>query len=88
MLRRIALVTLLSMVSIAAGAGAATAGGAVFEIVDADGDRVVRGEGFVQPGDVVTAHTSFSPRIAGLGGIDDGPYVLYLIPGSRFVSPG
>jgi len=88
MLRRIALVTLFAMLSIAGGAGAATAGGAVFGIVDADGDRVVRGEEFVQPGEVVTAHTSFSPHIAGLGGIDDGPYVLYLVPGSRFVSPG
>jgi hypothetical protein len=88
MLRRIALVTLFSMLSIAGGAGAATAGGAVFRIVDADGDRVVRGEEFVQFGEVVTAHTSFSPHMAGLGGIDDGPYILYLLPGSRFVSPG
>jgi hypothetical protein len=88
MVRRIALVTLFAMLSIAAGGGAATAGGAVFEIVDADGDRVVRGEEFVQPGEVVTAHTSFSPHIAGLGGVDDAPYVLYLLPGSRFVDPG
>ena len=88
MLRRITLVTLLAMLSIFAGGGAATAGGAVFEIVDAEGDRVVRGEEFVQPGEVVTAHTSFSPRIAGLGGIDDGPYVVYLLPGSRLVDPG
>jgi hypothetical protein len=42
----------------------------------------------VRPGQVVTAHTSFSPRIAGLGGIDDGPYVAYLLPGSKYVGPG
>ena len=88
MLRRIALVTLFAMLSIAAGGGAATAGGAMFEIVDADGDRVVRGDDFVQLGEIVTARTSFSPHIAGLGGIDDGPYVVYLLPGLRFVGPG
>ena len=88
MLRRITLITLFAMLSIAAGGAAATAGGTVFEIVDADGDRVVRGEEFVQPGEVVTAHTSFSPHIAGLGGIDDGPYIVYLLSGSRFVGPG
>jgi hypothetical protein len=88
MLRRIVLITLFAMLSIAAGGGAATAGGAVFEIVGADGDRVARGEDFVQPGEIVTAHTSFSPHIAGLGGIDDGPYVVYLLPGLRFVGPG
>lgn len=88
MLRRIALVTLFAMLLIVGGGGAASAGGAVFEIRNDDGDRVPRGEQFVQPGQVVTAHTSFSPHIAGLGGIDDGPYVVYLLPGSKYVGPG
>jgi hypothetical protein len=59
----------------------------VFEIVDEHGDRVERGEQSAQPGQVLTAHTSFSPHIAGRGGIDDGPYVVYLLPGSRYVGP-
>ncbi len=88
MLRRVALVTLFAALLIVGGSAAAGAGGAVFEIADQDGDRVVRGEQFVQPGQIVTAHTSFSPRIEGLGGIDDGPYVAYLLPGSKYVGPG
>ncbi len=88
MLRRITLVALSSALFVLAGGAAVRAGGAVFEIVDEDGDRVERGEESVQPGQVLTAHTSFSPHIAGLGGIDDGPYVVYLLPGTRYVGPG
>jgi hypothetical protein len=86
MLRRITLVILAALFMFAGGA--VGAGGSVFEVVDEDGDRVVRGEESVQPGQVLTAHTSFSPKIAGLGGIDDGPYVVYLNPGSTYVRPG
>jgi hypothetical protein len=86
MLRRITLVILAALFMFAGGA--VGAGGSVFEVVDEDGDRVVRGEESVQPGQVLTAHTSFSPNIAGLGGIDDGPYVVYLNPGSTYVRPG
>lgn len=87
MLRRITLVTLVAALFMFAG-GAVSAGGAVFEIVDEDGDRILPWEQSVQPGRVLTAHTSFSPHIEGLGGIDDGPYVVYLNPGSRYVRPG
>jgi hypothetical protein len=87
-LRRITLIILMAGLFVLAKGAAVSAGGAVFGLTDEDGDRVRRGEQSVQPGQILTAHTSFSPQIAGLGGIDDGPYVVYLLRGSRYVHPG
>jgi hypothetical protein len=87
MLRRTSFATLCVLILVPALAGVAGAGGSVFDFRHEDGSAVPSG-GFVLPGDVITAHTSFSSRISGLGGIEDGPYLAYLVPGFRYVSPG
>lgn len=87
-MRRITLIILMAGLFLLATGEAVSAGGAVFGFTDEDGDRVRRGEQSVQPGQILTAHTSFSPQVAGRGGIDDGPYVVYLLRGSTYIHPG
>jgi hypothetical protein len=87
MLRRLMLVTSAATIVLFWGGRGASAGGAVFNFTDEDGDRIEVGEQPVRPGQILTAHTSFSPNIGGMGGIGDGPYFVYLVRGSRVVPP-
>lgn len=52
-------------------------GGAVFEFDST----------YYVPGEIVTAETTFSNRVANSGRVEDGPYYAYLLPSDQWIHP-